>query len=287
MNYRHAYHAGNHADVLKHIVFARILEHLKKKEKPFRVMDVHAGVGIYDLRADPAMRTGEWQQGVGRFYDSGGVPLRLPEEAERLLAPWRTVIAAVNPPTRLDFYPGSPEIARRLLRRSDRLMLNELHPEDFASLREAYGRDRNVTLTELDAAIAIKSQLPPPERRGLVLIDPPYEAADELERVLRALRDGLERFATGVFCLWYPVTGDGLSDSLVDRIAAMTIPKTLLLELTVRAVVRDGGLAGSGMILINPPWTLDEELRIVLPALRGRLAQTPEARSRVEWLRQN
>jgi len=287
MNYRHAYHAGNHADVLKHVVFARILEHLKKKEKPFRVMDVHAGVGLYDLHADPAARTGEWLQGVGRLYDSDGGPLFLSEEAEHLIAPWRTVIAAVNPHARLDFYPGSPEIARRLMRRSDRLMLNELHPEDFASLREAYGRDRNVTLTELDAAIAVRSQLPPPERRGLVLIDPPYEADNELERVLRALRDGLERFATGVFCLWYSVTGDGLSDTIVDRIGDMTIPKTLLLELTVRSVVRDGGLAGSGMVLINPPWMLDQELRTILPELRGRLAQTPEARSRVEWLRQD
>jgi 23S rRNA (adenine2030-N6)-methyltransferase len=185
----------------------------------------------------------------------------------------------------LRFYPGSPEFALHQLRPSDRLMLNELHPEDFASLRGRYGRDRRVTLTELDAAIAIKAQLPPPERRGLVLIDPPYEALDELERNIRALRNGLERFATGQFCLWYPVTGDGLSDALASQIHALAITRVLQVEMTTRAITRDGGLAGSGLILVNPPWLLDREIELLLPELRGRLAQSAEARSRIQWLR--
>jgi 23S rRNA (adenine2030-N6)-methyltransferase len=285
MNYRHAYHAGNHADVLKHIVLGRLLEHLKKKDKPFRVFDLHAGIGVYDLTANEATKTGEWVDGVGRFYNEEGLPFALSDQAEELIAPWRAAIAAVNSPGPLRFYPGSPELAAHLLRPLDRLMLNELHPEDFANLRVTYGRDRRVTLTELDAAVAIKAQLPPPERRGLVLIDPPYEALDELERNIRALRNGLDRFATGQFCLWYPVTGDGLSDALVARIDALGIPRTLQVEMTTRAITRDGGLAGSGLILVNPPWMLDREVEQLLPELRGRLAQSAEARSRVQWLR--
>ena len=287
MNYRHAFHAGNHADVLKHMVLSRLFEHLKKKDKPSRFIDLHAGIGLYDLNADAAARTGEWRQGVGRFYDEVGASLPLPEPAEVLISPWRRVVAAVNGDGALRTYPGSPEFARQLMRKSDRHMLNELHPIDFASLRERYGRYRAVTLTQLDAAIAIKAQLPPPERRGLVLIDPPYERDDDGKRTVQALRDGLERFATGVFCLWYPITGDGLSDVVVDGVRAMRTPKTLNIDLTVRAVMRTGGLAGSGLIIANAPWQLDEEIAILLPALCDRLAQAPEARSRVEWLRRD
>lgn len=287
MNYRHAYHAGNHADVLKHIVLTRLIEQLKKKDKAFRILDLHAGIGVYDLNADAATRTGEWREGVGRLYDEQGALLPLPEAAEALVEQWRNSIAALNGDGPLTRYPGSPEFARRLMRKPDRLMLNELHPVDFASLRERYGNDRAITLTELDASIAIKAQLPPPERRGLVLLDPPYERDNERERVLKALRDGLERFATGVFCLWYPITGDGLSDAMVDGLRAMQMQKTLNVELAVRAVMRDGGLAGSGLIIVNAPWMLDEELNILVPALRDRLAQAPEARSRVEWLRRD
>jgi 23S rRNA (adenine2030-N6)-methyltransferase len=285
MNYRHAYHAGNHADVLKHVVVARLLEHLKKKDKPFRILDLHAGIGVYDFTANEAAKTGEWRDGVGRFYNEEALPLPLSDQVEELIAPWRAAIAAVNAPGSLHFYPGSPELALHVLRPSDRLMLNELHPEDFANLRGRYRRDRRVTLTELDAAVAIKAQLPPPERRGLVLIDPPYEALDEPDRNIRALRNGLERFSTGQFCLWYPITGDGLSDALAAQIHSLAIPRTLQVEMTIRAVMRDGGLAGSGLILVNPPWMLDRELELLLPELRGRLAQSPEARSRVHWLR--
>jgi 23S rRNA (adenine2030-N6)-methyltransferase len=285
MNYRHAFHAGNHADVLKHIVLSRLIEHLNKKGKAFRIIDLHAGIGVYDLTCEAAVRTGEWRQGVGRFYDEDGARLPLPETAEALISPWRTVISAVNGEGALRNYPGSPEFARQLMRKSDHLMLNELHPADFASLRERYGHLLGVTLTELDAAIAIKAQLPPRERRGLILLDPPYEREDERERSLKALRDGLQRFATGVFCLWYPITGDGLSDAMVDGIRAMQAPKSLNVDLTVRAVMQDGGLAGSGLVIVNAPWLLDEELGILVPALRDRMAQAPEARSRVEWLR--
>lgn len=273
MNYRHAYHAGVHADVFKHIVLARIVEHLKKKEKPFRVADLHAGVGLYGLDGEEALKTLEWQNGVGRLYDLSGAPKRLAEDVEALIAPWRAAVAAVNPPGELRFYPGSPELARQLIRRSDKLNLNELHPDDYDKLVAIYGYDKRVVITRLDAAIAIKAQLPPSERRGLILIDPPYEAADEAERSLRALAQGLKRFATGIFCLWYPVTGDGLDQRLKDAVAALALPSILNTELLVRKPVHDGGLAGSGLIIVNPPWQLDRELAVIVPALREALGQ--------------
>jgi 23S rRNA (adenine2030-N6)-methyltransferase len=273
MNYRHAYHAGNHADVFKHIVLTRIVEHLKKKEKPFRVLDLHAGIGLYGLESDEALKTLEWQGGVGKLYDLSGAPNRLGETIEALIAPWRSAIAAVNAPGRLDFYPGSPEVVLQLLRRSDKLNLNELHPDDHEKLAARYARDKRVAITHLDAGIAIKAQLPPPERRGLVLIDPPYEAADEAERAARALGQGLKRFATGIFCFWYPVTGDGLDARLDLAVAGLGLPNVLKTELLVRKPVYDGGLAGSGMIIVNPPWQLDRELGLVVPALQEVLSE--------------
>jgi 23S rRNA (adenine2030-N6)-methyltransferase len=273
MNYRHAYHAGNHADVFKHIVLARIVEHLKKKEKPFRVLDMHAGIGLYGLASDEALKTLEWQGGVGKLYDLQGVPKRLDDSVEALIEPWRATIAAVNPPGRLQFYPGSPELVRQLIRLGDKLNLNELHPEDYDKLVASYGYDRKVVITKLDAVIAIKAQLPPPERRGLILIDPPYEATDEVERAVQALVQGIKRFATGIFCLWYPITGNGLDSRLKAAAAALPLPGSLTTELLVRKPVYDGGLAGSGLIIINPPWQLDQELALIIPALRKVLSE--------------
>jgi 23S rRNA (adenine2030-N6)-methyltransferase len=272
MNYRHAYHAGNHADVVKHIVLARVVTHLKKKEKPFRALDLHAGIGLYGLDSGEALKTLEWRGGVGKLYDLQGSPKRLDDQVEALIEPWRAAIAAVNPPGRLRFYPGSPELLRQLMRRGDKLNLNELHPEDYASLTANYRQDKRVVITRLDAGIAIKAQLPPPERRGLVLIDPPYEAEEEVERAVRALTQGLKRFATGVFCLWYPVTGDGLDSRLKQAVATLSLPPTLTVELMVRKPAYDGGLAGSGMIIVNPPWPLHQDLELIVPALRGSLS---------------
>src|SRR4051794_8161009 len=208
MNYRHAFHAGGHADVLKHAVLAFMIELLETKEAPFRVLDTHAGIGVYDLTGDAAGRTGEWRDGVGRLYDETGAALPLSARAEAVLAPWRSAVAAVNGQGGIRHYPGSPEIARLRLRAQDRLALNELHPEDHASLAASYRRDARVRITRLDAGVAIKAQLPPPERRGIVLIDPAYETAEDRERAIAMLDAGHRRFATGAFALWYPVTGD-------------------------------------------------------------------------------
>lgn len=272
MNYRHAYHAGNHADVLKHIVLARLIVHLQKKETPFRVLDAHGGVGVYDLGGVEAGKTLEWRDGAGRLYDANGNALPLSAEAEALMAPWRTSVDAVNEKGAFARYPGSPEIARALLRKDDRLRFNELHPADYQTLASRYAADRRAAVSNLDALAFVKSQLPPPERRGIVLIDPPYEKADEAAQAIRMVSEGLKRFATGVFCLWLPITGDGLDRRLWED-ATMLGVNLLRAQLTVRPVRPDGGLAGSAVIVINPPWRLDEELRALLPPLAERLSQ--------------
>ena len=243
MNYRHAYHAGNHADVLKHVALALIIEHLKKKAAPFRFYDAHGGIGLYDLAAVEAEKTFEWREGVGRLFSADGAALPLPEEAEALIAPWRACVAGVNGEGALNRYPGSPEIARALLRREDRLRLNELHPVDYESLAARFATDKRTAVSRLDALVFLKSQTPPPERRGLILIDPPYEKTNEADQAIRMLTEGLKRFATGVYALWYPVTGDGLDKKLRDSVAAMPV-KSMFAELLVREARPDGGLAG-------------------------------------------
>jgi 23S rRNA (adenine2030-N6)-methyltransferase len=284
MNYRHAFHAGNHADVLKHVVLAWMIERLKAKAAPFRVLDSHAGIGIYDLTGEAAGRTGEWRDGVGRLHDETGAALPLSPPAEAVLAPWRSAVAAVNGNGALRRYPGSPEIARLALRPQDRLALNELHPEDHASLASAYRRDARVRITNRDADLVVKAQLPPPERRGIVLIDPAYEATDEAGRAIAMLAEGHRRFASGIFVLWYPVTGDDLSRRIERDAKALALPKTLDIRLDVRQPVRGGGLAGSGLLIVNPPWPLEETLRDLLPELVERLRQGRGAGSSLAWL---
>ncbi len=284
MNYRHAFHAGNHADVLKHVVLAWMIERLKAKAAPFRVLDSHAGIGIYDLTGDAAGRTGEWHDGVGRLYDETGAALPLSPPAEAVLAPWRSAVAAVNDNGALRRYPGSPEIARLALRPQDCLALNELHPEDHASLASAYRRDARIRISNRDADLVVKAQLPPPERRGIVLIDPAYEATGEADRAIAMLAEGHRRFATGSFVLWYPVTGDDLSRRIERDAKALALPKTLDIRLDVRQPVRGGGLAGSGLLIVNPPWPLEETLRDLLPELVERLRQGRGAGSSLAWL---
>lgn len=272
MNYRHAYHAGNHADVLKHVALALIIEHLKKKDAPFRYYDAHGGIGLYDLAGTEAEKTFEWREGVGRLFAADGAALPLSGEAEALIAPWRACVAEVNAEGGLGRYPGSPEIARALLRREDRLRLNELHPVDYETLAARFATDKRTAVTRLDALVFLKSQTPPPERRGLILIDPPYEKTNEADQAIRMLTEGLKRFATGVYALWYPVTGDGLDRKLREAVVAMPV-KSMTAELLVREARPDSGLAGSGVIVVNPPWRLDEEMRALLPALAERLSQ--------------
>ncbi len=277
MNYRHAFHAGNHADVLKHIVLSRVIEYFKVKDKPFAFLDAHAGLGAYDLEGIQAAKTGEWQGGIGKMVEP------FTEEVETILAPYRAVISAMNSAGGSRFYPGSPELTLRLLRPVDRMIANELHPVDVETLRENYKHDKRVRVTSLDAMQCIKAELPFSQKRGLVLIDPPFEVLDESERVAQAIEFGHRRFATGTFLVWYPVTTEEFAAKFLETIGALAVPNMLKVELRVKAAFERGGLAGSGLIIINPPWTLEAELHLILPALAARLGLGTWGRGQVEW----
>lgn len=275
MNYRHAFHAGNFADVLKHVVLARIVRHLNVKSAPWSYLDTHAGCGIYDLAGDEAGRTGEWRNGVGRLRDR-----RLGAAAEELIAPWRLALEGLGD----DVYPGSPEIVRRLARAEDRLRLCERHPKDFATLAAAMAGDRRVKAVEIDGWTALKGWLPPPERRGLVLIDPPFEEAGEHARMAQAFLGAHRVWPTGVFVLWRPIKGLAEERALLDPLRSSGVDKLIRFDLLVRAPGDPKTLAGAGLVIANPPWTLVEELRAGLPELARALGQGPGAAGVIEAL---
>lgn len=278
MNYRHAFHAGNHGDVLKHAVLARVVMLLQAKEKPFAFLDAHAGIGAYDLEGLHATKTGEWLGGIGKM--SGAFEPAI----ENILEPYRAVLAAMNPKGGARFYPGSPKLVLNLLRKTDRVIANELHPEDVITLRDVVGQDKRVRITAVDAMQAVKAELPFAERRGLVLIDPPFEGLDETERTAKALAFGYRRFATGVFVIWYPVTTEEFSAKFVAAMEALALPNMLQVELRVKAAFARGGLSGSGLIIVNPPWNLAAELKLLMPALATRMGLGEWGRSLVRWL---
>lgn len=278
MNYRHAYHAGNFADVLKHVVLTLVLRYMTQKPQPMRVIDVHAGVGLYDLTGIEAGKTGEWRDGIGRLLQAS-----LAGEAAKLLAPYLEAVAQLNEyggPLRV--YPGSPVLARTLLRTSDTLIANELHPEDFETLRSNLKGGRNTRVMNLDAWIALKSLLPPPERRGLVLIDPPFEATGEFETLAVSLAEAIRRFATGTYIVWYPIKDPREVSHFLKRVRGLGLPKLVNVELAVCA--REGlpGLNETGVLIVNPPYVLSSELAIVLPALCEVLAVDAQAAFRID-----
>jgi 23S rRNA (adenine2030-N6)-methyltransferase len=265
MNYRHSYHAGNHADVLKHVILALVLAKLNEKQKPYRVLDVHAGAGLYDLRGPEAVRTGEWQSGVGKM----AAPFSI--EVEAALAPYRDALGRIQKTHGAHVYPGSPAIALELMREQDRLIANDLHDSEAALLADVLGFDPRVKVTVLDFVTSVKAELPFDQRRGLVLIDPPYEDKRETEFVVRALREGIKRFATGVFLVWYPVKGTQFAEDFLKAVLQLGIGNMLRCEMRVRESFDGGGLAGSGVLVVNPPYQLREKLEILLPALAERL----------------
>jgi 23S rRNA (adenine2030-N6)-methyltransferase len=273
MNYRHAYHAGNFADVLKHAVLALVIEHLKAKAAPFRVVDTHAGIGLYDLGSEASLKTGEWQAGIGRVIDAD-----LPADAAAMLAPYLAVVREVNGPGPLTRYPGSPLIARRLMRATDRLVVNELHPEDHEALARLFARDAETKVLSLDGWTALKSLLPPKERRGVVLVDPAFEEEGELERLAEGLGEAVRRFATGTFLLWYPIKDVKAVAAFRRKIAALELPKVLAVELMIRGGDDAQRLNGAGLVVVNAPYTLQAKLEVLLPVLVRLLAQGSGAR---------
>jgi 23S rRNA (adenine2030-N6)-methyltransferase len=279
MNYRHAFHAGNFADVVKHVVLSRILEHLRAKPSPFRVIDTHAGAGRYDLAGPEASRTGEWRDGIGRIAAARFAP-----DVETLLAPYRAVVARFNPDARLATYPGSCEIARTRLRAQDRLIACELEPTAADALAANLAGDSRVKVVAIDGWTALTAYVPPKERRGLVLVDPAFEQADEFARLAARFAEAHRKWPTGVYVLWYPIKSRHDPDDLARRLQRLATPKVLRAELTITAVDACDGLAGSGLVIVNPPWRLDEELAVLLPPLAACLARDRAAAHRIDWL---
>ena len=255
MNYRHAFHAGNFADVMKHALCVAAMRLLMRKPAPLFVLDSHAGCGRYDLGCGPAERTGEWRGGIGRLIDD-------PPEA---LTDYLSMVRGER------LYPGSPALLRAMLRPDDRLACCELHPEDFLSLKQAFGRDRQVSVHLRDGWGALRALLPPAQKRGLVLIDPPYEAPDEFFRLADGLRAGLSRFRTGVFVAWYPIKHRAPVRQFHAAIKAAGIADVVAVELHLREPVDAARLNGCGLLVVNPPFGFEAVAGPILSALAGRL----------------
>jgi 23S rRNA (adenine2030-N6)-methyltransferase len=283
MNYRHAFHAGNVADVLKHIVLARILVHLGEKAAAFRVIDTHAGAGRYDLASEQATRTGEWRDGIGRLWAA-----ELSDDIRGLLTPYLAAVAAANRGGALRHYPGSPLLALSLMRPQDRLVACELEPGAAAALAANLRRDARARAVAIDGWTALNAYVPPKERRGLVVIDPPYEDKHEFARLADALVGAQRKWATGIYLVWYPIKDRAGPDRLaaVLRRSAGTkgSQKAMRVELERASAEGREGLAGAGLIIINPPWRLADELGRILPALRTVLGPPAGGRAKVEWL---
>lgn len=259
MNYRHAYHAGNFADVFKHIMLMLVLEHLRQKEKPFFALDSHAGIGLYDLESVEAGKTGEAAQGIGAVWGRDSVPA----EAERFLA----LVRKFNQGNRLRFYPGSPLIIREMLRNGDKMAAGELHPEDAVTLEKNMGRDRRVKVMHEDGYRLIRAMLPPPERRGVVLCDPPFEVKNEFDLMLDGLKEGTRRWATGTYMFWYPVKDNAAVRAFHKGLKATGIPKITAFEFMQDRTPAPDVFNGSGLAIVNPPWGLEEQARVILPWL--------------------
>ena len=313
MNYQHAFHAGNFADVHKHVVLTRILAYLRGKPAGFRVIDSHAGAGCYDLTGAQATRSGEWRDGIARVFAGADDAGKMNAAARALLAPYLDTVAALNRGSGLRgsglrFYPGSPLIAKALLRRQDRLIACELEPAAAASLKLALRGEPRAKVLPIDGWMALKANIPPKERRGLVLVDPAYEDNADFLRLDEALAQAHRKWPGGLYLLWYPIKSventvfsAGVSaippasyrtrqqnrrqgaDALAWRLGRSGIPKLLRCELSIDPAHAQGGLTGSGLIIVNPPYPLERELQMILPALVRWLAPTSGS-YRLDWL---
>ena len=276
LSYRHAFHAGNHADVLKHVICVELLRHLRQKDKPFWVIDTHAGAGRYALTSGYATQLAEYRDGIGRLWQRQDLPAPLQDYLQ--------LVRASNGDGELRHYPGSPCLAQAMLRSQDRLRLFELHSKELRLLQDNFAdAGRQVRIEAGDGFNGLRAILPPPPRRGLILIDPAYEDKNDYRRVLEALQDGLERFATGIYALWYPLLQRRESQSLPAKLKSLPIARWAHVTLRVRHVASgDFGMAGSGMFVVNPPWQLTRTLAEIMPYLVRSLAQDESAEYELE-----
>lgn len=271
LSYRHAFHAGNHADVLKHLVEVQLLRYMEQKDKPFWYIDTHAGAGCYALDSGYAAQNAEYESGIARLW--------LREDLPAPLAEYVGLVKRLNPDGQLRLYPGSPLIALELLREQDRMRLFELHSSDSEILQQNFaGQGARVLIQAADGFGALKALLPPPPRRALVLIDPPYEDKQDYRRVVAALREGLKRFASGMYAVWYPQLQRAEARQLTEQLKHLPAKSWLHVALSVRAPSEEVfGMHGSGMFVLNPPWILHGMLQEVMPFLVKHLGQDEQA----------
>ena len=286
MNYRHLYHAGNYADVFKHVLLLQLVRAMQRKDKGFLYLDTHAGRGGYDLSTtttlpDGRERAPEWPEGIGRLWTE--------ENQHPLLKDYLAAVRAGNarqgsPESSLNYYPGSPWIAQAQLRMQDRAALCELREDDAEALAQDFSIQPNVSIHTLDGYTALRAMLPPREKRALVLIDPPFESATEFADILGGLRDALRRFPSGVYAIWYPITERARSDWFQQDLLALNLPPTLVAELQIAGDAAEVRMKGCGLLILNPPWQIEAEIRAVLPILAERLRIDSGAATRVRWL---
>jgi len=273
LSYRHAFHAGNHADVLKHVILVALLRYLTQKPKPLWYVETHAGAGVYPLSTGFATRNREYEDGIARLWCANDPP--------PAIEPYMSLVRALNPDGTLVQYPGSPWLAARMLRPDDRIWLHELHPADRQTLTDFCG-DRRTQIRAEDGLAALRGLLPPEPRRALVLIDPSYEVKSDYETVLSALRDAVDRFTGGTYVVWYPLLSNGQSESMAKKMLRLGVPRWLHARLIVRSH-RVPGMYGSGVFVINPAYTLPEQLGELLPFLQTILAQDADAGHSLHW----
>jgi 23S rRNA (adenine2030-N6)-methyltransferase len=278
VNYRHAFHAGNFCDVMKHIILARLIEYLKLKPGAFRVIDTHAGLGRYSLTGDEAKRSPEWKEGIARLLKA-----ELAAKPKALIQPYLDVVDSENQNGTLARYPGSPLIARKLFRPQDRLSALELHPKDARELGKHFEGDVQARITALDGWLALNAYVPPKEKRGLVLVDPPFEEKGEWARLVDGLAKAHKKWSTGLYALWYPLKEPREVNAFVSDLKSTGITRMMRAELLIERAVA-GKLYGSGMILVNPPFVLEDELKSILPALVKALGHEGGSH-RIEWIR--
>jgi 23S rRNA (adenine2030-N6)-methyltransferase len=276
LSYRHLFHAGNYADVFKHALLARLLIALGAKEKPYCYIDTHAGTGRYDLGHEWAWKTREFETGIRKLWDRKDIPAAL--------APYLDAVRSENPKGRLRYYPGSPLLALKLRRPDDRILLTELNKTDCAELEMAMGGERHVTVHLMDGYEALQKFLPPQERRGIVLLDSSFDRSEEFARISKALKAAHQRWATGMYAIWYPLMAPEVMEGFMRSVKGSGIGKILRLEMRIREPAPDTPAPGCGMLIVNPPWKFDAEARPLLDWIWKALAEDGAGGVKVEWL---
>ncbi|MDO8953979.1 MAG: 23S rRNA (adenine(2030)-N(6))-methyltransferase RlmJ [Gammaproteobacteria bacterium] len=278
MNYRHLYHAGNFCDVVKHCILVSLLQSFAEKDKPYCYIDTHAGTGLYDLESDESTKSGEWQEGIAKILaETSAIP--------QLVADYVACIRQCNysdgPITQ---YPGSAYLAKQLMSFNDSIMLNELHPEDAHLLKNTFASDPRIAIHQQDAYQILKALLPPAIKRGLILIDPPYEHPKEFEKIVAALPLALKRFSTGCYAIWYPIKDKRAVKKFLDHIKALNLPNVLDIQLNILPEDSRFQLNGTGMLIINPPWQVEQKLEPVLAWLWQKLSINGQGSYKLEKL---